>query len=563
MIGKINYFLKYNSVIIFIKKIKIIYDYKLLNKKYFRKNNHKNAKGIILVEFNSFYNNHFPLAHLANALSDKFNSRIVGFFNYYILSSEINEKFIIKLKWFIGNFFSLKFFGIYSSFGCSEIIKPKISRVYVMLAKKKAQIIIKKIKNKNDILNIKIDNIPIGDLIYDSFLKKEVKPTIDISCRKLFQYIFDTLKLFYYWQNYLKKNNVKAIVGVHGVYAYAIILRIAVFSKIPVYLTNLVRIYKINKNSFYENSKLFNFKKNFNKLPDNFKIKALFFSKKKIEGRIYGTKHQSDLIHSDNSNFRLNQGKFKILIKNTKKIKILICTHDFFDAVHVCGPMVFNDFYEWLLFLGEFSKNHTEYDWYIKTHPSFSHWKKNNLARNNTNFIIKNFLKKYNNIIELPNNYSHLDIVNQGIDFVLTCYGTVGFEYAFLNIPVINACKNNFHSDYNFNINPKNFNEYKKILENLHKVKLKIKKNEIYEYYFMRRFFFGTEWFVDNMDSFNNYMGSVDNYFTYKIYEYWLKSSNYLLYKKRMNTINNFLKSNNKVISFLHKNSINDIQKYF
>jgi hypothetical protein len=203
MIGKINYFLKYNSVIIFIKKIKIIYDYKLLNKKYFRKNNHKNAKGIILVEFNSFYNNHFPLAHIANALSDKFNSRIVGFFNYYILSSEINEKFIIKLKWFIGNFFSLKFFGIYSSFGCSEIIKPKISRVYVMLAKKKAQIIIKKIKNKNDILNIKIDNIPIGDLIYDSFLKKEVKPTIDISCRKLFQYIFDTLKLFYYWQNYL------------------------------------------------------------------------------------------------------------------------------------------------------------------------------------------------------------------------------------------------------------------------------------------------------------------------------------------------------------------------
>ena len=476
---------------------------------------------------------------------------------------EINEKFIIKLKWFIGNFFSLRFFGIYSSFGCSEIIKPEISRVCETLAKNKAQIIIKKIKNKKDILNIKIDNIPIGDLIYDSFLKKEVKATIDIYSGKLFQYIFDTLKLFYYWQNYLKKNNVKAIVGVHGVYAYAIILRIAVFSNIPVYLINLIRIFKINKNSFYENNKLFNFKKNFNELPENFKIKALTFSKKKIEERIYGTKYVSDLVHSDNSNFRLNQGKFKILIKKTKRIKILICTHDFFDAVHVHGPMIFSDFYEWLLFLGEFSKKHTEYDWYIKTHPAFSHWIKNNLARNATNFIIKDFLKKYNNIIELPNNYSHLDIVNQGMNFVLTCYGTVGFEYAFLNIPVVNACKNNFHSDYNFNINPTNLYEYKKTLENLHDHKLKIKKKEIYEYYFMRRFFFGTDWFVDSMDSFNNYMGTIDNWFTYRIYEYWLKSSNYLLYKKRMKTINNFLNSNNKVISFLHKNSINDIQNIF
>lgn len=562
-IENIKFLLKYSHIVIFIKKIIIIYKYKLLNKKYFRKKNHKNTKGIILLEFNAFYNNHFPLAHLANALSDKFNSRIVSFFNYYILSSEIKEKFTTKLKWFIGNFFSLKFFGIYSSFGCSEIIKPKITSEYEMLAKKKTETIIKKIKNKNDILSIKIDNIPIGDLIYDSFLKKEIKPTIDIYCSKLFKYIFDTLKLFYYWQNFLKKNDVKAIVGVHSVYAYAIIFRIAIFSNIPVYLTNLVRIYKINKNSFFENNKLFNFKKNFNKLSNNFKIKALLFSKKKIEERIYGSKHVSDLIHSDNSNFRLNKGKFNNLIKKTEKIKILICTHDFFDAVHVSGPMIFSDFYEWLVFLGEFSKKHKEYDWYIKTHPSFGHWKKNNLARSNTNLIIKNFLTKYNNINELPNNYSHLDIVNQGINFVLTCYGTVGFEYAFLNIPVINACKNNVHSDYNFNINPKNLYEYKKILHNLNEIKLKIKKKEIYEYYFMRRFFFDTEWFIDNMESFNNYMGSVDNYFSYKVYEYWIKSSNDLSYKKRMKTINNFLNSNSKVISLLHKNGINDIQNKF
>lgn len=563
MIRKINFFLKYNSVIIFLKKIRIIYKYKLLNKKYFRKNYHKNTNRIILVEFNSFHGNHFPLAYFANALSDKFNARILGFFNYYILSSEIKEKFFIKLKWFIGNFFSLRFFGIYSSFGCSEIIKPKISRVYEMLAKKKAQIIIKKIKNKNDILNIKIDNILIGDLIYDSFLKKEVKPTIDVSCRKLFQYVFDTLKLFYYWQNYFKKNNVKAVVGVHSVYAYGVILRIAIFNKIPSYLVSLVRVSKINKNSYYENNKLFNFKKIFNRLPLNFRKKALIFSKKKLENRIFGTNYVSDLIHSDNSNFKQNQGRFKIIIKKTKKIKILICTHDFFDAVHVFGPLIFSDFYEWLLFLGEFSKKHIEYDWYIKTHPTFSHWKKNNMARKSTNIIIKDFVSNYKNIIQLPNNYSHLDIVDQGINFVLTCFGSVGFEYAFLDIPVINACKNNYHADYKFNINPTSYFQYKNILENLNKIKFKIKKKEIYEYYFMRRYFFDTEWFVGKMDDFSRVMGPVDNYHSYKIYKYWIMNTDALLHKKRLEIINNFIKSNNKAISILDKYGIRNIQKFF
>ena len=39
------------------------------------------------------------------------------------------------------------------------------------------------------------------------------------------------------------------------------------------------------------------------------------------------------------------------------------------DAVHVYGNLIFPDFYEWMVYLGEFSKK-TEYEWYIKNHPS-------------------------------------------------------------------------------------------------------------------------------------------------------------------------------------------------
>ena len=54
----------------------------------------------------------------------------------------------------------------------------------------------------------------------------------------------------------------------------------------------------------------------------------------------------------------------KRLIKKNDNVKILIAPHDFFDAVHIYGETLFEDFYEWLNFLGQFSK--TNYDWYIK-----------------------------------------------------------------------------------------------------------------------------------------------------------------------------------------------------
>jgi len=552
---------KLKKILDFFKKKKAIYQFKSINKKIFPKKK-KNINNIILIEFNAFQNVHYPLAHFANALGEKFNARIVAFFNYYGVVANLNEKLLVKLKWFIGNLFSLNFFGIYKSFGSTEIIKPRINLKNYLFIKKKVKLIIKNSKNKEDILKIKVKNIPIGDLIYDSYLKKNFEPTIDFKSIKFFEHLCDILLLYYYWLNYLKKNNVKSIVGVHNIYSYAIIFRIGIFYDIPVYSLNLSRIIKIDKKSFYENSSLFKFKKNFSKLPINLKKKALIFSEKKLQERIFGNKKVEDPIHSDNSAL-LHTGKYGVLIKNSKKIKILICPHDFFDAVHCCGPLLFSDFYEWLSFLGKFSKSNDKYEWYIKVHPKFFFWKKISINFEKSNNIFKKFLKDNNNIKLLPNNYSHLDIADQGIDFVLTCYGTVGLEYAYLGIPVINATKNNFHSDYKFNINPKNIYQYKNILNNLDKIKLKIDKNEVRELYFMRRFFFDTEWFIFNWNKFNEYIKTFDNHFSYKIYKYWVETFNLDEYKERMKIINNFIDSENKAINILNKSDLKQLDKKF
>ena len=146
--------------------------------------------------------------------------------------------------------------------------------------------------------------------------------------------------------------------------------------------------------------------------------------------------------------------------------------HCFFDAPHPFGINFFPDFYEWVIFLGRISEK-TDYDWYIKTHPYF-------LPENDE--VLEEIVRKYPKFTLLPKETSHLQIIEDGIDFVLTVYGTIGSEYAALGIPAINASMCNQHIAYNFNIHPKTIQEYEDILMNLTDQKLDIDINKVYEY---------------------------------------------------------------------------------
>ena len=62
---------------------------------------------------------------------------------------------------------------------------------------------------------------------------------------------------------------------------------------------------------------------------------------------------------------------------------------------------------------------------------------------------------------------SHHQLIDEGIDFVLTVYGTVASELPIHGIKVINASVNNPHFYYNYCINPRSLKEYERILLNL------------------------------------------------------------------------------------------------
>ena len=177
--------------------------------------------------------------------------------------------------------------------------------------------------------------------------------------------------------------------------------------------------------------------------------------------------------------------------------------------------------------------------------------------------IIRYFLKKYPKFNLLPSNLSHHQIIREGIDVALTVHGTIGFEYAYLGIPVINASKNNPHKAYKFNLHAENIKQYENILINLKKIvkinKSKyfvLNKNKILEFYFMHYLFYRESWLYEDYDKVVNFCGGQKNYNSIKFFEYWLKYYNQNKNNMIIKDLNLFLKNNksfyrkeNKVLS--------------
>ena len=226
----------------------------------------------------------------------------------------------------------------------------------------------------------------------------------------------------------------------------------------------------MNDNKFYHDY--------FNELKNKDKRKAISISKKQLKKRFNGI-IGVNMNYSKKSAFTKKKIKKKLII-NPNKTNLLICTHCFYDNPHAYGGNLFYDFYEWIKFLGKISFK-TNYDWYIKPHPDYLP---------GTIEIIKKLIKKFKNIKLIDPEASFHQLKNEGIDFVLTTYGSVAHELPLMDIQVINADKNNPNNSFQYSYTPKNLSDYKKKLLNLNNLpNMKKYKNDIYKFYYINHYF--------------------------------------------------------------------------
>ena len=443
-----------------IKNFKYFFNMSKLNKSYFeefKKYSNKKNKDVIFVELYGDSSGLVAFSYLANLLAKKYDARIIAITVLFRTSK------IHRLAHYVAEKLSLSNYLIYKSFNCKEFIRviPKLNI--------KPEI---HIKDKNEILKLKYKDVLVGDLIYDSYLRYFSKATIDINDIHFKDFLGRCYAYFDSVYELCNKYNVKASINSHTVYLGAFMGRLISKMGGESYCSGITHIAKLTDKEFIL-QRHEEYKNNFEAFSEEKQRRCIVETKKLFDDKILG-KESSNMENLKFSPFSKNNPT-KELIKENRRIKVLIASHCFSDSPHAFGNWYFSDFSEWLNYLGEVS-NETDYEWYIKPHP-------NNL--NNNKDFIESFLNKYKKIKLIPITTSHHYLKNK-IDFVVTVWGNIAMDLAALNINVINTVTNGRFSSFDFNINPKTFQEYDYLLKNLNEdKKIKIDQNELYKCFYM------------------------------------------------------------------------------
>ena len=492
-----------------------------INIKRKQKDINKFSQTIILIEYYKYYPSILAFFFFTKILSKKFNSKI------YALDFS-NKSIVKRLFCFVNPFYYLyRSLGVKKFFFQDDCVLDINSKTF--------KEVYKNIKSKKDIINIQIKNIKVGEFLYDEYLKSHNKITIKFESIEFRLFLLSTINRFLYWHKFFSQNKkkIQSLVLSHSVYFLGMISSLAVSMKIPVYIVSNTNCCYLSKKHIRKDSGYNNYLKIFNSFSKSDQFKYLRLSMEILKSRFKGNVDIKSSHNKLSDNPYGPQKSLKRCTANTSKIKILIATHCFTDAIHVYGKNLFVDFYEWIDHLGKISEK-TDYLWYIKIHP---------LDYDKNLKYLKNFSVKYKKLQILNKNINHTQLIREKIDVVLTVYGVIGHEYPLFGIPVVNASNSGPHNSYNFNYNPKKINEYNKILFNLKKIKKlkvrKIDKKNIYKFFYLYGL---TDYsLVNNLNIVKKNLGKLYN--TPAFYKYYLDNYDNSRFNKIEKDLEKFISS--------------------
>ncbi|MBF0331989.1 MAG: hypothetical protein HQL17_08665 [Candidatus Omnitrophica bacterium] len=331
------------------------------------------------------------------------------------------------------------------------------------------------LKTAEDVFNLKVDQVHIGMDIYESYLKETSRPTVEIDAA-LDGMLEFAVSVLVFWSDFFRQHQVVAAIVSHDVYIDSNILcRIAYRDGVPAYLPNNFNVIRSCR-PHTSTARFLSYRYWFDRLSKDEQALGLAKAKEQLTRRFKG-ELEGDMLHAPVSAFDPKNEGGRVL-RQSDKPKVLICTHCFYDNPYSYGGMFFLDFREWLMFLKEIA-DQTDYDWYLKTHPA---------PLPGTHEIIREILGENSSITVIPSKSTPRQMIREGLQYVLTVYGSVGHEYPALGVQVVNAGYNP-HVAYDFTWTPRNREEYRQWLLDLPSLKKNIDINELYEFYYMHYYY--------------------------------------------------------------------------
>ena len=332
--------------------------------------------------------------------------------------------------------------------------------------------IVQNIKTKQDLLNLTINDIKVGDLIYDSYLRYKPAPSVDIDDFYLCIVIWQCIRNIEMTQNYFNEYNPQILLTSYSTYIqHGITVRVAIKFDTKVYsFGNNQNITKLlTKDDFYHTAKFSTYNSDFNNFSEEEKTKYYQESKIALDNRLNGNQDIATSYMKESA-YKINND---IEIPNIKD-HVIIFLHDFFDSPHVYGDMVFTDFLEWVEYtINILEKENIPYS--LKPHPN---------EISDSAKVTKELKIKYPKANFISTKITNKQLVDARISIGISVYGTVAHELVYMGVPVI-LCASNPHSSYDFCYEARTKDEYKSYIKNHKNLNVLNKEKEVLSFYYM------------------------------------------------------------------------------
>ena len=341
-----------------------------------------------------------------------------------------------------------------------------------------ATIVAKKIYNPDtdimDFINSSIDNVKLGDLIYDTIIRRNCIVTLKQYEQRFFNCVVECLSEYYFYKDLFSKENAKVFITNEYAYIAGIAIRTAFSAGLITECINEDGELRFNESNLFgcvmDIRNRISQEELSKKLKEDIKFRE--DCEQYFKNRMLGKINVGDAANAYMSKRQISKEHLKKMLSlDVNKKTILIAPHVFCDSCHQKELYGFRDYYDWLEFTLLCLRDRTDINILFKTHPSVSGF--GQFEVDGLNYL-KTLIP---NIIQVPDDVSTA-LVLEICDVVITCGGTIGLEAACLGIPSVNTSKSYY---YGFEIVDvrKNKEEYRNYLEHITEFNRKEDPNKI------------------------------------------------------------------------------------
>jgi len=369
--------------------------------------------------------------------------------------------------------FQLGSLGVFRSIGARSLLRPKegqwSARHEALFVEKKEQI-----RAKDDVVNLCIDGVQVGDLFYDQLLKAG-RFTIDLDSEWFWEELRKLVSLWLWWEKIFDNKPVVGVVST-APYLQGLPLRIAAKRRLISVEPSLGAMHTRRFSVEHPRSRIesLTYREEFERLGRAEQLLGITLGRKALEQRItQGVGGPENLFANQWSPPAGFQSNAPVVRRENRQLVVVYC-HEFTDAPNTY-PSLFPDYWEWLRAIGE-EADTKEFRWIVKPHPAASR-----VSRD----AIEAFARLYPQVEIAAPNVTNAQLIAQGVVAGFTMYGSVGLELAYHNLPVINASQNNPHVSFDFNVNPDSKMEFLRYVRNPKLARPRIVREEIYACYYM------------------------------------------------------------------------------